>query len=178
MACVWWKGQKYNPNLTAKNGSFYRQIRIISVSWRKKKSTAVKKCVFTHVSALNTVLIYHSTRLKQATHILSTPELSCESGPCLKYFAKLIPVECCSQLLNYTNKCENFSLTWCYLTTCHAPFHVKISTSIMTIAIPVSTMSGCLGTKLNSFWTLLRHKIHDCGSIKSGFSWMITIFCG
>ena len=120
MACMWWKGQKNNPNLTAKNSSFYRQIRIISVSWRKRFSTAVKKSVFTHVSALNTALIYHPTRLTQATHILPTPELPCESGPCVKYSAKWIPVECCSQLRNYTNECDNFSLTWCDLT--HMPW--------------------------------------------------------
>lgn len=149
MACVWWKRQKYNTNLTAKNSSFYKQIRIISVSWRKRFSAAVKKCVFTHVSALNTALICHPTRLKQATHILSTPKLPCESGPYVKYFAKWIPVECCSQLLNYIPMKVTTSLSpdaiW---PTCHAPFYVVMSTVVMTIVIPVSTMSGCLGTKL------------------------------
>jgi hypothetical protein len=138
----------------------------------------VEKCVFTHVSALNTGLIRHPTRLKQATHILSTPELPCESGPVLNTLQNEYQWNAVlSCLIIPTNVTTSLSpdAIW---PTCHAPFYVIMSTVIMTIVIHVSTMSGCLGTKLISFRTLLRHKIHECGSNKSGFSWTITIFCG
>jgi hypothetical protein len=142
-------------------------------NWRKRFSIAVWKyvsvCMF---QPLNTLLICHPTRFKQATHMLST------WAPCDKFLAKWILVECCSLLLNYNNECDNFSLSWCYLT--HIP-----CTFLCNNVYYRNNNNTCLNNvrvfrykKLNSFRALLWHKIHYCGSIKSSFSWMITIFCG
>jgi len=45
--CNLWLACGGKGRSTAKNSSFYRQIRIISVRWRKRFSTAVKKmCIY------------------------------------------------------------------------------------------------------------------------------------